>query len=64
MTRHQYRRMRILAGTQEAAAAALGLDRGTIIRREQGRLPITPEAALAIQVLAGAQSQTTAPRPR
>ena len=55
MTRHQYRRLRILAGTQQAVADTLGLDRGTLIRREQGRLPITPEAALAIAALAGAQ---------
>jgi DNA-binding XRE family transcriptional regulator len=51
-TPHQYRKLRIRFGSQVAAAKVLGLDRGTLIRREQGRLPITPEAALAIAALA------------
>lgn len=50
MTAAEYKRRRAALGhTQATLAKVLGLARGTIARRETGALPITPEAALALQ---------------
>lgn len=51
MTPAQYRRARQARGTLAAVAQRLGVDRGTLIRREQGRIAITGEARLAILAL-------------
>lgn len=52
MTRQEYRAKRLELGyNQEQLAAALGVARGTVNRRESGELVITVEAALAITAL-------------
>lgn len=52
MTHDEYRAKRVQLGyTQEQLAEALGVARGTVNRRESGTLPITPEAALALEAL-------------
>ena len=51
MTAADYKATRTLLGTQAEVAALLGLARGTVARRETGALPITTEAALAIDAL-------------
>ena len=52
MTPTEYRTHREQIGTQAAAARVLGVARSTVIRREDGSMPITTEAALAITALA------------
>lgn len=52
MTPTEYRTHRETIGTQAAAARNLGVARSTVIRREDGSMPITTEAALAIVALA------------
>ena len=51
MTAADYKATRSRLGTQAEVAALLGLARGTVARRETGALPITTEAALAIDAL-------------
>jgi len=51
VTAADYKATRTLLGTQAEVAALLGLARGTVARRETGALPITTEAALAIDAL-------------
>jgi DNA-binding XRE family transcriptional regulator len=52
MTADKYRAARERLGlTQERLAARLGVTRATINAREAGRVPITPESALAILAL-------------
>lgn len=51
MTRSDYQRERQLRGTQAEVAAALGIRRETINRRESGARPISREAALALRAL-------------
>lgn len=51
MTPATYQAARKLIGTQTEVAAMLELDPQTISRRERGELPITREAALAIDAL-------------
>lgn len=51
MSPETYKRHRLILGTQKRAAELLGVTRLTILRREAGRLPITREAALAIERL-------------
>lgn len=53
MTAAQYKAERKKVGTWKAVAELLGLNWSTIARREAGTLPITKEAALAIDSLAG-----------
>ena len=50
-TATQYRAQRLLRGSQEAIAAALGLQRVTITRRENGKRRVTREAMLALLTL-------------
>ena len=52
MTPTEYRTHRETIGTQAAAARNLGVARSTVIRREDGSMPITTEAALAVMALA------------
>lgn len=52
MTPTEYRTARQGIGTQAAAARVLGVARSTVIRREDGSMPITTEASLAIIALA------------
>lgn len=51
MTPATYQSARKRIGTQEQVAAMLELDPQTISRRERGELPITREAALAMDAL-------------
>lgn len=51
MTPIDYRTIRESIGTQSAVSAALGVHRVTIAKRESGDMPITPEAALALEAL-------------
>lgn len=53
MTAARYKTLRKKVGTWKAVAEMLGLNWSTIARREAGTLPITKEAALAIEALAG-----------
>lgn len=53
MTPETYKTLRKRLGTQAEVAALLGVARATVNRRENGKEPITREAALAIQALAG-----------
>jgi len=52
MTAAQYKAKRKKVGTWKAVAELLGLNWSTVARREAGALPITKEAALAIDSLA------------
>lgn len=52
MTAADYKAARVSLGTQAEVAALLGVARGTVARRETGALPITQEAALALDALA------------
>ena len=64
MTPDVYRAKRMQLGyTQEQLAAALGVARGTVNRRESGGprgLPITKEAALALAALPKAKLKRNA----
>jgi len=51
MTPTAYRTLRERIGTQSAVSAALGVHRVTIAKREAGDMPITAEAALALEAL-------------
>lgn len=51
MTPINYRDLRQQVGTQAAAARVLGVSRSTVVRREDGSIPITTEAALALIAL-------------
>jgi DNA-binding transcriptional regulator YdaS (Cro superfamily) len=51
MTAADYKATRSRLGTQAKVAALLGVARGTVARRETGALPITTEAALALDAL-------------
>jgi hypothetical protein len=65
MTAAQYKSKRKKVGTWKAVAEMLGLNWSTIARREAGTLPITKEAALAIDSLAGrAAGAGGVPKPR
>lgn len=55
MTPETYKTLRKRLGTQAEVAALLGVARASVNRRENGKKPITREAALAIQALAGAK---------
>ncbi len=48
MTAAEYKRLRVSIGSQPAVAARLGVSETTISRRERGKLPITKEAADAM----------------
>ena len=50
-TATEYRAQRLLRGSQEAIAQALGLQRVTITRRENGKRRVTREAMLALLTL-------------
>ena len=50
-TATEYRTQRLLRGSQEAIADALGLQRVTITRRENGKRRVTREAMLALLTL-------------
>ena len=50
-TATQYRAQRLRRGSQEAIAKALGLQRVTITRRENGKRRVTREAMLALLTL-------------
>jgi len=54
MTAADYKATRTRLGTQVEVAALLGVARGTVARRETGALPITTEAALALDALSSA----------
>ena len=54
MTPADYKATRTRLGTQAEVAALLGVARGTVARRETGALPITTEAALALDALSSA----------
>jgi len=54
MTPADYKDTRSRLGTQAEVAALLGVARGTVGRRETGALPITTEAALALDALSSA----------
>lgn len=47
----QYKSARQSVGTQVEAARLLGVARSTVAHRESGKIPITTEAALAIEYL-------------
>lgn len=51
MTGGEYRELRKRLGTQAQVAAALGIARSTVARREAGRLRISIEAEMAIKGL-------------
>lgn len=51
MNPEQYKSARQSVGTQLEAARLLGVARSTVAHRESGKIPITTEAALAIQYL-------------
>ena len=51
MTPFDYRFLRQQVGSQAAAARVLGVSRSTVVRREDGSMPITTEAALALIAL-------------
>lgn len=53
MSPAQYRKLRQKLGTWKHVAGLLGVNWSTIARREAGTIPITTEAALAIDSLAG-----------
>jgi len=57
MTPTTYQAARKRIGTQAEVAAMLELDPMTISRRERGKLPITREAALAIDALKARQKR-------
>jgi DNA-binding XRE family transcriptional regulator len=57
MTPATYQAARKRIGTQTKVAAMLDLDPQTISRRERGELPITREAALAIDALQARQKR-------
>lgn len=61
MSPADYKAARERLGTQAEVAALLGLSRVTVARRETGALPITTEAALAIDAL---QARPRTPRSR
>lgn len=50
-TATEYRNQRLRRGSQEAIAEALGLQRVTITRRENGKRRVTREAMLALLTL-------------
>ena len=50
-TATEYRAQRLRRGSQEAIADALGLQRVTITRRENGKRRVTREAMLALLTL-------------
>lgn len=50
-TATEYRAHRLRRGSQQAIAEALGLQRVTITRRENGKRRVTREAMLALQAL-------------
>jgi len=52
-----YKATRSRLGTQADVAALLGVARGTVARRETGALPITQEAALALDALSSAAAK-------
>jgi hypothetical protein len=54
MTSADYKATRSRLGTQAEVAALLGVARGTVARRETGKLTITHEAALALDALSSA----------
>lgn len=62
MTPANYQAARKRIGTQTEVAAMLELDPQTISRRERGKLPITPEAALAIDALQARPSKSRSRR--
>lgn len=51
MTPEKYKSRRLAIGTQLEAARLLGVARSTVAHRESGKIPITTEAALAIEAL-------------
>lgn len=66
MTPSEYRTLRRIIGTQQEAAAVLGVHRVTIAGRERGdpRYPISQEAALAIEAAARLKGRAPKRRPR
>ncbi len=60
MTAADYKATRARLGTQADVAALLGVARGTVARRETGALPITQEAALALDALSSAHPKKPA----
>lgn len=54
MNAAEYKAARTRLGTQAEVAALLGVARGTVARRETGALPITQEAAFALDALSSA----------
>ena len=69
-TASKYRSERLCRGSQEAIAEALGLQRVTITRRENGKRRVTREAMLALLTLPKKDSpekihdNTTNPHPK
>ena len=69
-TATEYRTQRLRRGSQEAIAKALGLQRVTITRRENGKRRVTREAMLALLTLPKKDStekiydNTTNPHPK
>ena len=49
----EYRRLRLLIGSQDKVSKMLGIRRETLNAREKGRGPLSYEAQLAMQALAG-----------
>ena len=51
MTHEDYKEARRERGTQAEVAKSLGISRSTLLRRENGELPISREASVAMLTL-------------